>query len=881
MKIITFIACLSLLSIIVLGVQPVQEAFADDGKINIDADKKSYSIGDTVNIKGHATNDSFYIIFYGFATQVNAVVGDRISNDVNFDFDMNFVLNKYKYDNKFGLYLISLRSTVTGEIVTTTFILNNPECMFKTSSDGLCLPSKPYVHQVTSHEDGLFLIVFNYSDGGSKMTDISIESLSKIGEWESCENNNPNWVIGNVLTQCDPDSKHFKIKITNEIGDSEWSNVFPSINTIVTVKTEKSKHLQDATLKISGNVTYFDQLESVSIEIFNQKILKSDFSLRLDGDGKFFRSIQLLSNSWDLGEYTVKATYKTKFTSQTTFEIVQKLKFLEIEVNGKVDYGETLEIKCNKLKSLPIDSSININIKNDKGRYGKINQNLTFNNSTLNFTIPDNFHSKYIWIFCILIDGEKESVESKTRLSLPDADGDFVPDEHDKCPIGDDRDDLNGNGIPSKCDPDERPTLYSLQKNGIPNYDRNTKNITIDYDYDVLLCATRIDGAINSFTITNNDEPFDNISVNREKIIPCKGTMIINATEYNPDKGGFTLTIPMYNATKIIDGNSTKYLVDTGRNNLIDEIIIKFRGGGSSFNEKSSRDFSSASIGMDLYVHKLTTYMFDTDLQQFSLIYPSSSEIKKGGGGGCADCVPPTLGLNQNFVRVVDYGFSYNGNKVQVDKWYTEFPLIEVNVGEENLLEAKVYENNGINNMKWIQACFGATEKGMSLDDCEALVTIHLESNGTTEWIGIEKVVIVDKDNLLDNILADVYVTDCENTPSSENPRQCVKLDLYHTFREAPLNNMVIINVSDKPRNAQNFHFNHGIEVHGVSLNGEPTITLFEKHSSQDNVDNWNTYTRDSKVNNTWTDENGIQYQKINDHFLRLTPLPEIFKVAS
>jgi len=249
-----------------------------------------------------------------------------------------------------------------------------------------------------------------------------------------------------------------------------------------------------------------------------------------------------------------------------------------------------------------------------------------------------------------------------------------------------------------------------------------------------------------------------------------------------------------------------------------------------------------------------------------------SGNNKKKNGGGCADCVPPTLGLNTNYKRVVDYGFGYNGNMVQVNKWYTEFPKIIVNVGEPNLLEVKAYENNGITNMKWIQACFGASEKGMPLDECEALITIHLETNGTTEWIGVKKIDIVDKDNLLDNetILADVYLTNC--TPSSQS--QCVKLDLTHTFREAPLNNMVIINVADKPRNSQNFHFNHGVEVHGISLNGEPTITKFHKDSAQDITDNWITYTRDSKVNDTWTDEYGIQYQRINDNnFVRLTPL--------
>lgn len=262
-----------------------------------------------------------------------------------------------------------------------------------------------------------------------------------------------------------------------------------------------------------------------------------------------------------------------------------------------------------------------------------------------------------------------------------------------------------------------------------------------------------------------------------------------------------------------------------------------------------------------------------------SISNPGSGETKKKkGNGGCADCTPPTIGLDTNYKRVVEKGFGYNGNMVDVDFWYTEFPKIIVNVGEENLLEVKVYENNGISNMKWIQACFGATGKGMPLDECEALVTIHLETNGTNEWIGVEKVVIVDKDNLLDNesLRVEVSVVDCHQTDLYEKPKQCAKLELYHTFLEAPLNNMVIINVADKPRNPQNFHFNHGVEVHGESLNGQPTITLFEKHSAQDVTNNWNTYIRDSKVNDTWTDEYGIQYQRINDNwFERITPLPD------
>ena len=230
------------------------------------------------------------------------------------------------------------------------------------------------------------------------------------------------------------------------------------------------------------------------------------------------------------------------------------------------------------------------------------------------------------------------------------------------------------------------------------------------------------------------------------------------------------------------------------------------------------------------------------------------------------------MAVNSFNKRVVDDGFSYTGNSVQVEKWHTEFPLINATVGVPNLVEIKVYENTGITHMKWVQFCLGAEERGQSLDSCEVLIEVHLLTNGTTTGVMVEDIVITDKENLIDNdtVTAVSYVTQCMEDSTEPN---CVKVDLEYTYREDTINHMLIVNVADKARNSQNFHFNEGVNVLGKSLNDPPTITLFTKHASQQKEDLWITYTRTDKITDTWTDQNGIEYHRINDvTFDRITP---------
>ncbi|MGD8431313.1 MAG: hypothetical protein PVG23_01920, partial [Nitrosopumilaceae archaeon] len=84
-----------------------------------------------------------------------------------------------------------------------------------------------------------------------------------------------------------------------------------------------------------------------------------------------------------------------------------------------------------------------------------------------------------------------------------------------------------------------------------------------------------------------------------------------------------------------------------------------------------------------------------------------SSGSSSSGGGCSGDCGPPSLGVDQNYNRIVEDGFSFNGNPVDVKHFYTPYPLITVNVGEENIAILKIYEDGGVDSIAHVGLAFG------------------------------------------------------------------------------------------------------------------------------------------------------------------------------
>jgi len=230
---------------------------------------------------------------------------------------------------------------------------------------------------------------------------------------------------------------------------------------------------------------------------------------------------------------------------------------------------------------------------------------------------------------------------------------------------------------------------------------------------------------------------------------------------------------------------------------------------------------------------------------------PSLSKFAIGGrpalflGSVClSDCIPPTLGVDGNSNRVVHDGFTYNGNPVDVDLFYTPYPLITVEVGQPNVAELKIFENRGPENIKHVSLAFGLGS-GESFGKSKAII------KWDKPFFGSEQVTVLDPENALDNVTVQTEKDRC----SIGSDQECLVVSIFHTFR-APLDfNMVATNVWDFRGNAWQNYYNHGIHIVGDSLNpperilihhGAPiTLTLLDKFLGVDSD------------GNTWKNGNG------------------------
>jgi len=147
-----------------------------------------------------------------------------------------------------------------------------------------------------------------------------------------------------------------------------------------------------------------------------------------------------------------------------------------------------------------------------------------------------------------------------------------------------------------------------------------------------------------------------------------------------------------------------------------------------------------------------------------------------GGGDGCnGDCTEPTLGVLSDGRRIVENGFSYNGKSVDVEYYFTPYPLVTVKVGKQNVAEFKIYDNLGIDNIRHFELAFGLAQ-GESIGMSKAVI------NWDKTFDGIETVTIDDPENVLDK----VKVTTSEGYCSDEMQTKCLIVKVVHTFR-APL----------------------------------------------------------------------------------------------
>ena len=225
------------------------------------------------------------------------------------------------------------------------------------------------------------------------------------------------------------------------------------------------------------------------------------------------------------------------------------------------------------------------------------------------------------------------------------------------------------------------------------------------------------------------------------------------------------------------------------------------------------------------------------------------------GGGNCnGDCSPPTLGVNQNFNRIVDNGFSYNNNPINVELFYTPYPLITANVGQQNTVVLKIYDDSGIQNIEHVALAFGLG-KGERFNDSKATISLDRTHDGR------EITSVYDPENALDEVEITTLEGSCGNSIASK----CLIVTIHHIFREPLAFNMVATYVWDFNKNSWQNYYNDGIEIVGQSLN--PPKTKMIAFGTKD-MRGLYELTQIDKKTDLWVDEFGTVYEhKGNDRY--------------
>lgn len=178
------------------------------------------------------------------------------------------------------------------------------------------------------------------------------------------------------------------------------------------------------------------------------------------------------------------------------------------------------------------------------------------------------------------------------------------------------------------------------------------------------------------------------------------------------------------------------------------------------------------------------------------------------GGDSFSKFTPPTLGLDVFQRRIVENGFSFNDNPIDVQQYYTPYPLITTQVGQNNTIKLKIYEERGLDNIAHVGVSYGLG-KGEIFNEGRATIEFDRKFDGT------ETVTTFDPKHVLGNVTVTTNTVQCREG-SSDN---CLEVSFLHQFR-APLEyNMVATNIWDHDRNGWQNFFNHGIEIVGNSMN--------------------------------------------------------------
>ena len=463
--------------------------------------------------------------------------------------------------------------------------------------------------------------------------------------------------------------------------------------------------------------------------------------------------------------------------------------------------------------------------------------------------------------------------------------------------------------VPSAYAGTLQPEYDTSLPSALVNYNSDTNKVTITWDFSGLedytdgsligqeaKCAVKGDYDFNDDPVTDPDleitsfQPIEysptylpdvsagiltsitDSNVKGEEI-PCTGQLTIDLdTVMADDKNtGPYVGVEPFISFYIMTSNEE---FDTADDKVIDEVLIMYHPNAVEIDQdtidwacgandhtdedpKDGIDDNQIALGNVLFIdqsgirgtggpNNCDTIIVLESLE-FCCIFTSETESKYTGSS-CSDCVAPTFGKDANNFLIVTNGFSYNGNVTDVTEYHTEFPLITVITNQTNIVLVKVYENNGINNIKLVQFGLGMPDARSSLEHAETLVEIWLEEAkiiDIIEW---------DDKNLVTVVAVETSEVDCGG--ASE---KCLAVKLQYFYRDQPKYNIMAINAIDFKRNSQTNYLNDGVEVIGESLNEPLTqkVTVSQAGAFYPQKSGSTILTLSDYKTDTWIDEYG------------------------
>jgi len=235
---------------------------------------------------------------------------------------------------------------------------------------------------------------------------------------------------------------------------------------------------------------------------------------------------------------------------------------------------------------------------------------------------------------------------------------------------------------------------------------------------------------------------------------------------------------------------------------------------------------------------------------------PEPVEQTESNGSGCDNCEPPTLGLNKaGDQRMVDGGFTCNGQTIDVENYYTDFPTITNAVGERLQCTFIIYEDTYADNVRHFEFAVGKRVDDYMSDEQGKIVWDRNHLLVTT----------VTYDNeLFRNVYVISSLAKCLDT---SNTATCLRLELSATPKQPLVNDIIVkTNVWDENLNAKQNFYNDGIDFIGTSEVAPPTYQVIDGRNGLITI-----YTTDwtyedlthavDQNGNAWT-FNGIEWKK-------------------